>query len=118
MHNRYGSSGLAVMAFPCNQFFNLESGCEAEIKQYVKKRYNAGFPMFAKVKVNGPDAHPLFKYLRRNSALYDEASGTCRQIPWNFGKFLVNSEGEVIKFYGPHDEPLKAERDIKRLLMD
>ena len=72
--------------------------------------------MFAKVEVNGENTHPLFKYLRHNSELYDKKTGEAKQIPWNFGKFLVDRDGKVVGFYGPRVKPLEMESEIRRLL--
>ena len=74
--------------------------------------------MFSKVEVNGENAHPLFKFLRHNSELYEETTKTAKQIPWNFAKFLLDRDGKVVKFYGPRVEPNKMEDDIVALLKD
>ncbi len=92
------------MAFPCNQFFGQESGSHEEIKEFVKKNFEATFKLFEKVEVNGPNTHPLFVYLRNNSELFDSKTGEAKVIPWNFAKFLINSKGEVFKFFSPITE--------------
>lgn len=102
--------GFTILAFPCNQFFGQESESEVNIKKFVEKNFNVTFPMFAKIEVNGDNVHPLFKFLRNNSELYDPVTQTTKQIPWNFGKFLVDREGKVVGFYGPKVEPISMEQ--------
>ena len=103
-HQRWKNSGFEILAFPCNQFFNQESGSPEEIQHFVKENFNVQFPVMEKIEVNGENTHPLFAYLRNNSELFDPKTGTAKQIPWNFAKFMVNSEGKVIQFYGPKDD--------------
>lgn len=105
MYDQLHSRGLEILAFPCNQFFSQENGSEAEIKKFVKENFNANFPIFSKVEVNGENTHPLFVYLRNNSELYDKQTGTSKVIPWNFAKFILNSKGQVIKFAPPTTPP-------------
>jgi glutathione peroxidase-family protein len=104
------------MGFPCNQFMNQESGSEAEIKKTVKEKYNVNFPMFEKIEVNGPSTNPLYVFLRSNSELADPQSGQAKMVPWNFGKFLLDKDGHVVKFYGPRDKPVDMKKDIEQLL--
>jgi glutathione peroxidase len=100
--------GLVVLGFPCDQFGHQEPGDEAAIKSFCSLQYDVSFPMFAKVNVNGPDAHPLWKWLK------DERRGILgtTSIKWNFTKFLVGKEGQVIKRYAPADSPASMEEDI------
>lgn len=93
------------MAFPSNEFFSQESGTEAEIKQFVKDNFKANFPIFSKSSVNGANPNPVFGYLRNHSELYDPTTQTAKVIPWNFAKFIVNRNGEVIKFAPPTVTP-------------
>jgi len=72
--------------------------------------------MFSKIEVNGPNAHPVYSYLRSNSELYDEKTKLAGEIPWNFAKFLVNGDGKVVKFWGPQTEPLDLVPEIEKLL--
>ena len=97
IYNKYNSKGLEILGFPSNQFFGQEKRSEAEIKEFVVDLYNVNFPMFSKIEVNGPNTHDIFKFLRINSEL-KVCNNKAKQIPWNFAKFLVNNEGEVIKF--------------------
>ncbi len=108
LYSRHAGSGFAVLGFPCNQFGAQEPGTEAQIAQFCESRYNVSFPMFAKVAVNGPDAHPLYAWLRGQTGGAD--------IGWNFAKFLVDGKGAVVKRYAPTDTPEAIEADIRRLL--
>ncbi|MEI7036180.1 glutathione peroxidase [Fulvimonas yonginensis] len=100
--------GLAVLGFPCDQFGHQEPGSEAEIREFCSLNYDVSFPLFAKVEVNGADAHPLYRWLKGQArgVLGSEA------IKWNFTKFLVGPEGQVVKRYAPTDTPEKIGRDI------
>jgi len=104
--------GLEILGFPCNQFAGQEPGGSEDIGQFCQLNYGVSFPMFEKVNVNGDDAHGLFKYLRT------EAKGLLgsEKIKWNFTKFLVNSDGAVLKRYAPTDKPEKIAKDIEKLL--
>jgi glutathione peroxidase len=104
--------GFSVLAFPCNQFAHQEPGNAKEIERFSRCTYGVGFPMFAKIDVNGEGAHPLYTFLKRQKpGLF----GT-RSIKWNFTKFLVNREGAVIARYAPHREPKALREPIERLL--
>ena len=104
--------GFAVLGFPCDQFKHQEPGDEAEIKNFCKLTYDVTFPMFAKIHVNGPDAHPLWVFLKSAKRGF---LGT-RFIKWNFTKFLVARDGSVVKRYGPVTKPERLEKDIAALL--
>ena len=104
--------GLVVLGFPCDQFGHQEPGDEAEIKNFCSLTYDVSFPMFAKVDVNGPKAHPLFQWLKSEKAGLLGLEG----IKWNFTKFLVGPDGSVLKRYAPTDTPEKIGKDIKKLL--
>lgn len=108
LHARYRDRGFAVLGFPCNQFGAQEPGTEAQIAQFCESRFRVDFPMFAKISVNGPDAHPLFAWLRKDTGGAD--------IGWNFAKFLVNGEGAILKRYAPTDTPEAIDADIARAL--
>jgi glutathione peroxidase len=112
LHRTYGARGLAVLGFPCNQFGAQEPGSEAEIASFCEMNYGVTFPMFAKVDVNGDAAHPLFAYLKkaRPGLLGSEA------IKWNFTKFLVDPEGNVVARYAPQTEPKELAGAIEKLL--
>lgn len=112
LQRRYADQGLVVLGFPCNQFGRQEPGSEAEIGAFCEKNYGVTFPMFAKIDVNGDDAHPLFRFLK------DEAPGVLgtEGIKWNFTKFLVNKDGAVVKRYAPATKPEELKGDIEKLL--
>ncbi len=112
IYRKYHDRGLEVLGFPCDQFGHQEPGDEAEIKAFCSLTYGVSFPMFAKIKVNGADADPLFTYLKeaRPGILGLEA------IKWNFTKFLVGKDGLPIKRYAPADKPESIEPDIEAVL--
>ena len=112
LHEKYKDQGFAVLGFPCNQFGGQEPGAESEIKSFCETNYGVTFPLFAKIDVNGPQAHPLYKFLQeaRPGILGTEA------IKWNFTKFLVDRNGNPIKRYAPKEKPEAIDDDIKRLL--
>ena len=112
LFRKYKDQGLVVLGFPCNQFGRQEPGTEAEIQRFCTSSYEITFPLFAKIDVNGPATHPLYEHLKssRPGLLGTEA------IKWNFTKFLVNAQGDVVARYAPSDAPDKIERDLARLL--
>jgi glutathione peroxidase len=112
LYRKYKDQGLVVLGFPCNQFGSQEPGTESEIQQFCTTTYEVTFPLFAKVNVNGPATHPLYKLLKsaRPGVLGTEA------IKWNFTKFLVNARGEVVARYAPSDAPERIEQAIAPLL--
>lgn len=112
LHQRYGEQGLAVLGFPCNQFGAQEPGSAEEIGAFCEKNYGVSFPMFAKIEVNGEHAHPLYRYLKEHArgVLGSEA------IKWNFTKFLVDRDGEVVDRYAPTTTPEAIAGDIEKLL--
>jgi glutathione peroxidase len=112
LHRRYSNQGLAVMGFPCDQFGHQEPGDEAEIQKFCSLTYDVTFPMFAKVEVNGENAHPLFKALK---AAAPGLIGTSF-IKWNFTKFLIDKQGKVVNRYGPAERPESIAKDIEPLL--
>jgi glutathione peroxidase len=112
LYQQYQEQGLAVLAFPCNQFKQQESGSDEEIKQFCDLNFNIKFPLFSKIDVNGDNAHPLFTYLKEQAPGLLGSKG----IKWNFTKFLINREGEVIKRYAPSTKPEAIEADIQKLL--
>ena len=112
LSKEFKDKGLVVLGFPCDQFGHQEPGDEAEIKNFCSLTYDVSFPMFAKVDVNGPKAHPLFQWLKSEKAGLLGLEG----IKWNFTKFLVGPDGSVLKRYAPTDTPEKIGKDIKKLL--
>jgi glutathione peroxidase len=113
LYQKYKDRGFSVLGFPCDQFGHQEPGNEAEIQNFCSTKYNVGFPMFAKIEVNGDGAHPLYKFLKSERAgiLGTEA------IKWNFTKFLVDRAGSVINRYAPTTTPESIESDIESLLV-
>ncbi|MED3932047.1 glutathione peroxidase [Priestia megaterium] len=105
-------NGLTVLGFPCNQFGGQEPGSLNDIEQFCELNYGVSFPMFAKVDVKGEHAHPLFTYLTEQAPGLLGSKG----IKWNFTKFLVNRQGEVVKRYAPQTAPKDIQKDIKELL--
>jgi len=101
LYQQYHQRGLEILAFPCNQFGAQEPGNDADIQQFCQLNYGVSFPVMAKINVNGPEADPLFEYLK------DQARGLMktRAIKWNFTKFLVNKDGVVVKRYAPRTRP-------------
>lgn len=111
LYEKYRLKGLVILGFPCNQFANQEPGDENQIAAGCVVNYGVTFPMFSKIDVNGKDAHPLFKYLRKN--LPGLFGG---RIKWNFTKFLVNKEGIPAKRFAPVTKPEKIERYLLNYL--
>jgi glutathione peroxidase len=108
LYDKFRDRGLVVLGFPCDQFGHQEPGSESEIEQFCTTNYGVSFPMFAKIDVNGMNAHPLYRYLKseKPGILGTEA------IKWNFTKFLVGAEGTVVKRYAPSDKPETIEADV------
>jgi glutathione peroxidase len=109
---KYKDKDFAVLGFPCDQFGHQEPGDENEIKNFCSLSYDVSFPLFAKIDVNGDNAHPLYKYLKTASPGILGTEG----IKWNFTKFLVDKSGNVVKRYGSMDKPEAIEKDILALL--
>jgi glutathione peroxidase len=114
LHTTYGKRGLVVLGFPCNQFGGQDKGENDTIAEFCQINYGVTFPMMAKIDVNGSDAHPLYQWLA------SEAPGLLgsKSIKWNFTKFLVGRDGQVIKRYAPTDTPQSMAKDIEALLAD
>ena len=112
LYKSYGGKGLAVLGFPCNQFGSQDPGQDSEIASFCQVNYGVSFPMMSKIDVNGPAAHPLYKWLTA------EAPGLLgsKAIKWNFTKFLVGKDGRVIKRYAPLDKPAVMAKDIETAL--
>ena len=112
LYDAYKDQGLVVLGFPCNQFGAQEQGGEAEIKDFCETNFSISFPMFAKIDVNGDNADPLFLFLQNAKKGFMDTG----PIKWNFSKFLVDKEGNVVGRYGSLDDPAALEDDIKKLL--
>jgi len=111
LYESYRHRGFAVLGFPCDQFGHQEPGADDEIAVFCESNYQVTFPMFAKVDVNGADAHPLYDWLT------SQKPGLLgRAIKWNFTKFLVDREGRVVKRYAPQTKPADIASDIDALL--
>jgi glutathione peroxidase len=108
LYRRHQAAGLVVLGFPCNQFGNQEPGVESDIAQFCSVTYGVTFPMFARIEVNGPTAHPLYQFLKaaRKGVLGTEG------VKWNFTKFLVDRSGTVIARYSPTDLPERIEPSV------
>ncbi len=107
----YGDRGFTVLGFPCDQFLSQEPGTEDEIEEFCRTSYDVTFPLFSKVEVNGRGAHPLFRWLAAQ-----RAGIMGGRIAWNFTKFLVGADGQVIRRYAPPIPPLRIARRIERAL--
>lgn len=112
LHDKYGDKGLVVLAFPCNQFGGQEPGSNEEIQRFCSSKYDVTFPVFAKIKVNGSEADPLFRHLKNRAP---GLAGT-KRIKWNFTKFLVGKDGRVEKRYASRTKPQAIAKDIEKLL--
>jgi len=112
LYRQYKDRGFEVLGFPCNQFGAQEPGSADEIAEFCKVNFGVTFPLMAKVEVNGPNASPLFDWMKK------EAKGLMgsTSIKWNFTKFLVDRTGKVVKRYGPQDTPAAIAKDIEKLL--
>ena len=113
LYRKYKDRGFTVLGFPCNQFGAQEPGTEAEIQAFCSTNYDVTFPMFAKIDVNGADAHPLYAYLKgeKPGLLGTEA------IKWNFTKFLVGRDGKVVRRYAPTDKPEDLDSAVAAALL-
>ena len=112
LYEKYQDQGLEVLGFPCNQFGALVPGTNEEVKSFCDVNYNVSFKMFDKIDVNGSDASPLFKFLKHESP---GIMGT-EAIKWNFTKFLVNKDGQVIKRFAPKDGESEIESELQKIL--
>ncbi|KAL3849842.1 hypothetical protein ACJIZ3_011724 [Penstemon smallii] len=113
LYSKYKDKGFEILAFPCNQFLNQEPGSSQEAEQFACTRFKAEYPIFQKVRVNGSDAAPVYKFLKSSKGGLFGSS-----IKWNFTKFLVDKDGHVIRRYGTSTSPLSIEGDIKKALGD
>ena len=112
LYDTFKDQGLVVLGFPCNQFGAQEQGGEAAIKDFCETNFSISFPMFAKIDVNGDNADPLFLFLQNAKKGFMETE----PIKWNFSKFVVDKEGNVVGRYGSLDDPSALEDDVKKLL--
>ena len=133
LYETYKDKGFTVLGFPCNQFGGQEPGTDEEISQFCSLNYDVKFPVFQKIEVNGENAHPLYQYLREqapeenkideNSRLYNHLSTNepdllkGSEIKWNFTKFLIDQDGNVVKRFAPTTTPEEMKEDIEKLLV-
>ncbi len=112
LHRKYQKHGLVVLGFPCNQFGGQEPGTEAQIRQFCTSKYDVTFPLFAKLDVNGKNAHPLFVWLK------SQAKGILgtESIKWNFTKILVDAQGHVVDRYGSDVTPAELDPIVAKLV--
>jgi glutathione peroxidase len=112
LYQQYKNKGFSVLGFPCNQFGKQEPGSSDEIASFCSNRFSVSFPLFEKVDVNGENAHPLFDHLKK------QAPGILgsQSIKWNFTKFLVDTEGNVVKRFAPKDKPEAIEKTVAKLV--
>ena len=115
LYEQYKDRGVVVLGFPCNQFGGQEPGAEAEIAQFCELNYGVSFPIFAKIEVNGPNAHPLYQFLKGEQGGLFGAIGL-DAIKWNFTKFLVSRNGEVVSRHAPATPPAELIPEIEKLL--
>jgi glutathione peroxidase len=114
LYRKYHGRGFEVLGFPCNQFGGQEPGSADDIATFCSTKYDVTFPLFAKIDVNGAHAHPLYEYLKSEAP---GALGT-KAIKWNFTKFLVNANGEVVERYGSSTTPEQIDADVAKALAD
>ena len=112
LYQQFKDKDFEVLGFPCNQFGAQEPGSADEIAEFCKVNFGVTFPLMQKINVNGPEASPLYDWMKK------EAKGLMgsTSIKWNFTKFLINRDGEVVKRYGPQDTPASIAKDIEKLL--
>ena len=112
VYQQYKDQGFEVLGFPCNQFGGQEPGSAEEIEEFCNVNFGVTFPLMQKIDVNGPDASPLFDWMKGEAKGLMGSTG----IKWNFTKFLIDREGNVVKRYGPTDAPERITKDIEKLL--
>lgn len=111
LYDKYSDQGLVVLGFPCDQFGHQEPGADDEIASFCERNFGVEFPLFSKIEVNGDGAHPVYKWLK------DQKGGlTGKGIKWNFTKFLVGRDGQVIDRYAPTTKPEKISKDVEKAL--
>ena len=112
LYDDYKDRNFVILAFPCNQFGGQEPGTDEEIGNFCDINYSVTFPIFSKIKVNGPEAHPLFKLLK------SDKPGIFRtqSIKWNFTKFLINKNGKIVERFSPRVEPKYIRKEIEKVL--
>jgi glutathione peroxidase len=112
LYQKYKDEGLVILGFPCNQFGNQEPGNEQSISESCLLNYGVSFPMFSKIDVNGKNAHPIFKYLKKTLPGIFGTEG----IKWNFTKFIIDKNGKPVKRFSPWTKPEAMEKDVLKIL--
>lgn len=112
LYDDYKEQGLEILAFPCNQFKQQEKGSDEEIKSFCDLNFNISFKLFSKIEVNGENAHPIYKYLKKAAPGIMGSEG----IKWNFTKFLVNKNGEIVSRFAPITKPSAIVTKIEKIL--
>jgi glutathione peroxidase len=112
LYERFGKNGFEVLGFPCNQFGKQEPGTDSDIRGFCDLQYGVRFPLFSKVDVNGPGAHPLYEFLKRSKPGFLRT----KRIKWNFTKFLIDRNGKPLKRYSPQTTPDAIEKDVQAAL--
>jgi glutathione peroxidase len=112
LYHDYQAEGLVIIGFPCNQFMSQEPESNETMETSCLLKYGVTFQLMSKIKVNGPNAHPVFKYLKNELS---ELLGS--RVKWNFTKFLITNEGSPFRRYGPYTQPKALEKDIKKLIL-
>jgi len=110
LYEKYVDEGLVILGFPCNQFAGQEPGSSDEIGEFCQRNYGVSFPMFEKIDVNGKDTHPLYQWMKK------ESGGLLSVVKWNFTKFLIGRDGQVIQRYSPTSAPESLADDIEKAL--
>lgn len=111
LYKEFKNLGLEILGFPCNQFLNQEPGDNKDVKNFCEINYGVTFDMFEKIDVNGSNTHPIYKYLKNQ-----KKGILTKDIKWNFTKFLIDRNGNVIKRYSPTTSPLKIKEDLDKIL--
>lgn len=114
----FKEKGFEVLAFPSNEYFNLEPESNASIKNFVESKYGTGLNLFSKVNINGPESHPVWQYLRRNSELWNEKEQKAKEVPWAWCKFLVDKNGKVVKYGMTNCPPISLKPLIEDLMKE
>lgn len=109
MYKKYSKEGFTILGFPCNQFMNQEPGDESNIQSECLINYGVSFPMFSKIDVNGKNAHPLYKWMKK-----EKGGFLFSAIKWNFTKFLIDQNGQVVKRFGPNEKPEVIDAYLKK----
>ena len=112
LFKQYKDQGLVILGFPCNQFGAQEPGSASDIGEFCSLTYGVSFPMFDKIDVNGSNAHPLYKWMKNKKPGLAGSTG----VKWNFTKFLIDRDGNVVKRFGPQDTPAAIEKHIAKLI--